>query len=87
MLPWTWRQIRQWEGRVHRLGMTKAAIVEYLIAQGTADDHVAAVVLEKLDPVEALLPDEQITGIREGLVGGTDDEVLAGLVDRMMGAA
>ena len=84
LLPWTWGQIRQWEGRVRRLGMTRPCIIEYLVAEGTVDERIAGVVLEKLAAVEAVLPDEQVSEVREAVQGGTDDNVIDGLLDRFM---
>lgn len=84
LLPWTWGQIRQWEGRVRRLGMTRPCIIEYLVAEGTVDERISGVVLDKLAAVEAVLPDEQVTEVREAVQGGTDDAVIDGLLDRFM---
>lgn len=80
MLPWTWGQIRQWEGRVVRLGMGRAVTIEYLIAGGTYDERVATVVLGKLAAVEDIVPDAQIAAVRETVQGGTDDEILDALL-------
>ncbi len=84
LLPWTWGQIRQWEGRVRRLGQKRAVVIEYLVAEGTVDERISGVVLEKLAAVEEILPDEQVTGVREAVQGGTDEEVIDGLLDRFM---
>jgi len=84
LLPWTWGQIRQWEGRVRRLGMQRSCIIEYLIAEGTIDERIANIVLGKLAAVEAILPDEQLQGVRETVQGGTDEEVIDGLLDRLL---
>jgi SNF2 family DNA or RNA helicase len=83
MLPWTWGQIRQWEGRVRRLG-GKPCLVEYLVAEGTIDERVSSIVLDKLAAVENVLPDEQVADIRITLQGGTDDALIDGLLDRFM---
>ena len=83
MLPWTWGQIRQWEGRVRRLG-GRSCLVEYLVAEGTVDERVSSIVLEKLAAVEDVLPDSQVAGVRETLQGGTDDALIDGLLDRFM---
>jgi SNF2 family DNA or RNA helicase len=84
LLPWTWGQIRQQEGRVRRLGMQRSCIIEYIVAEGTVDERIAGVVLDKLAAVEAILPDEQVTEVRESVQGGTDDNVIDGLLDRFM---
>lgn len=84
LLPWTWGQIRQWEGRVRRLGQKRSVVIEYLVAEGTVDDRITGVVLEKLAAVEEILPDEQVIGVREAVQGGTDEDVIDGLLDRFM---
>jgi len=84
LLPWTWGQIRQQEGRVRRLGMQRSCIIEYIVAEGTVDERISGVVLDKLAAVEAVLPDEQVTEVREAVQGGTDDNVIDGLLDRYM---
>ena len=84
LLPWTWGQIRQWEGRVRRLGQKRAVVIEYLVAEGTVDERIAGVVLEKLAAVEEILPDAQVTGVREAVQGGTDEDVIDGLLDRLL---
>lgn len=85
MLPWTWGQLRQWEGRVYRLGLTKAVTIEYVIALGSIDERINALVLQKLPIVESILPDEQVAGVRETLQGGSDEEVIEGLLDSIAG--
>ena len=84
LLPWTWGQIRQWEGRVRRLGMKRPCIIEYLVAEGAVDERISGVVLDKLAAVEAVLPDAQVTEVRESVQGGTDDNVIDGLLGRFM---
>ena len=64
--------------------MTRPCIIEYLVAEGTVDERIAGVVLEKLAAVEAVLPDEQVSEVREAVQGGTDDNVIDGLLDRFM---
>ena len=83
MLPWTWGQLRQWEGRVRRLG-GRNCLIEYLIAEETIDERIASIVLSKLAAVEAILPDEQVAAVRESLQGGTDDDLLDGILDRIL---
>lgn len=80
-LPWTWGQIRQWEGRVRRLGQPWAVRIVYLSAEGTIDDRVFPLVRDKLRQAANLLPDTQIDAVRTALAGGTDDELIDQLVD------
>lgn len=81
LLPWTWRQIKQWEGRVRRLSMNRPCIIEYVIALGTFDERIQSVVLKKLPDVEAVVPESQVTEVRETLQGGSDDDLIEGLLE------
>lgn len=87
-LPWTWRQIRQRRGRVHRLGGTRSVIEEYLFAPGTADDRVQEIVLGMFDDVEAMSSgDSEVRTAREAVAGGSDDELLDEVLDMLTGFA
>jgi superfamily II DNA or RNA helicase len=59
-LPWTPRQVRQWEGRFVRLGQVRPVLVQYLVASGTVDDDVSDVLLGKLPPVSEIVQDEEL---------------------------
>lgn len=61
MLPWTPRQLRQWEGRFPRLGQTRPCLVMYVVAEGTVDEDMADVVLGKLPPVEQVAGDDALS--------------------------
>lgn len=86
LLPWTWGQIRQWEGRVRRLGMSRPCLVEYVVAVGTIDERISSVVLSKLGAIGEILPDEQIAEVRDAVRGGTVETILDGLLDRLLAA-
>ena len=83
LLPWTWGQIRQWEGRAFRLGQDRPLIIEYVIALGTFDELILERVLAKLPAVEAIAGESQVTGVREALQGGTDQELITGVMDAL----
>ena len=51
MLPYTPREIEQWEGRFARKGQLRPVTIRYLIAEGTYDEHVAQILLRKLPAV------------------------------------
>lgn len=51
MLPITWQQFWQWERRFFRRGQKRSVLVEYLVAEGTYDEDMAAGFLEKLPAV------------------------------------
>ena len=82
VIPWNWRGIRQREGRADRLGRTRSLVIEYLI-NDALDARVLAIVLAKLGVTEELLPDPQVIGVREAVQGGSDDELLDRMLDRM----
>ena len=56
----------------------------YTVAEGTVDEHVADLLLEKLEQVVETLDDANAEGIANTLAAGEDDEqVLAGLIALM----
>jgi hypothetical protein len=83
MLPWTPREIEQWEGRFSRKGQKRAVIIRYLIAEGSYDEHIAAILLRKLPAVSEIAESTDATGAAETLYGLADrDAVLARLIER-----
>lgn len=76
MLPWTPRNILQWEGRFSRLGQKRPVLVSYIIAEGTVDEHVADVLLDKLPTVHAVTGDEDAQSIGAAFIQ-TGDELLS----------
>lgn len=50
-LPWTPRQIEQWEGRFPRLGQKRPVLLLYVLAKATVDERVGELVLNKLPAV------------------------------------
>jgi len=63
MLPWTPRQIRQWEGRFQRMGGTRSVLIQYFVAKGTVDEDVEQVLLSKMPAVEEVVADEALMGL------------------------
>jgi hypothetical protein len=82
MLPWTPGQIRQWEGRWVRLGMKRPVLILYLVAEGTADEHVALSLLAKLPAVEQIAKDEVLTSLADDL-RGDEEAITAGLLAKL----
>lgn len=82
MLPWTPGQIRQWEGRFWRHGMTRPVLIMYLVAEGTADEHVAHALLNKLPAVEMVAKDEVLTEFAVDL-RGDEEAVAAGFLAKL----
>ena len=73
MLPWTPGKIRQWEGRVRRLGQKRPVLISYVVAEGTADEHVADILLDKLPAVGQVVEDEALSGLEESFETDKDD--------------
>lgn len=62
-LPWTPRQLEQWEGRVQRLGGSRPVIIHYFIAEGTVDEDVCDNLMGKLPPIEDVVTETGLAGI------------------------
>lgn len=89
MLPYEPISLKQWEGRVVRLGMKRSVIIYYLIAEGTIDEHVASLLIDKL-PVSELIADDQELGAAERHLAGmdkieTEDEFAAAILAMLDG--
>ena len=69
MLPYTPGQIRQWEGRFSRLGQKRPVTIYYVIAEGTADEHIADIVIRKLPAVEKVAKDVELWEARDVIAG------------------
>jgi len=77
LLPWTPGKVTQAEGRFSRHGSTRPVLISYVIAEGTVDERVADVLLEKLEIVEQTLDDDEAGGVAETLAGmGNEEEIL-----------
>jgi hypothetical protein len=85
LLPYTPGQIIQLEGRVARLGQTRPVEIEYTVAEGTVDEHVAGILIRKLPVVEKMIESDEVRGLAREL-GGLDDPKLAeGLAAKLLG--
>jgi len=62
-LPWTPRQLEQWEGRFQRLGGVRPVIIQYVVAEGTVDEDVADNLMGKLPPIEDVVTETGLAGI------------------------
>ena len=71
MLPYTPGQLRQWEGRFHRASSKKPVIIYYIVAEGTVDEHLAAILIDKLPAVEKVVGDKEL-GEAKGPLAGFD---------------
>lgn len=88
MLPVTPGQVIQLEGRVVRLGMKRAVLIQYLVAESTIDEKVAQMLLRKLPAIEKILDaSEEIAGITRELQGADDVTLLADLAASILQAS
>lgn len=69
MLPYDPGQFRQWEGRFTRLGQQRPVVIYYVIAEGTVDEHVAGILIEKLPAVERIAKDTELAEAGDILAG------------------
>lgn len=84
MLPYTPGQIRQWEGRFCRLGQKRPVTIYYCISEDTVDEHVADILVSKMDAVEEVIGDVELAESRNAISGIDDEnEILNMLLDRM----
>jgi superfamily II DNA or RNA helicase len=74
MLPYTPGQLRQWEGRFHRASTKKPVVIYYVIAEGTVDEHVASILIDKLPAVEAIVEDTELAQSSSILAGFDPNE-------------
>jgi hypothetical protein len=73
MIPYTPGLLDQWEGRFTRLGQDRPVTILYPIAEGTADEHLADIMLAKLPAVAALVGLDSLEGADKLLSGHVDD--------------
>lgn len=72
MLPYTPGQLTQWEGRFTRLGQDRPVCIYYVIAEGTVDEHVASILLDKIAKAEQVADGGSLDGASEALAGLDD---------------
>lgn len=82
MLPFTPGEIAQFEGRFSRQGQRRPTLIRYMIGEGTYDEHVAQMLIDKLPSVERIVGDDELGGFGK-VIGGTADE--EALVNAMLG--
>ena len=82
LLPWTPGQVTQAEGRFSRHGSDRPVLISYLVAEGTVDEHVADVLLEKLEGVAMTLDDKEAGSLADTLAGmGNEDEIMNSILE------
>ena len=84
MLPSTPRETIQARGRFRRLG-GKGCLILYPVAEGTVDEHIASVLLERLEDVVDISGDTDVGELVSSLgLEDAEDEILASiLMDEM----
>jgi len=86
MLPYTPGQLTQWEGRFTRLGQDRPVCIYYCIAEGTVDEHVASILLDKIARVERVADGGSLDGASEALAGLDDpDAVIDSILAKLNG--
>lgn len=85
MLPYTPDKIIQGEGRWARLGQKRPVLIWYPICEGTIDEHVATILLNKLPAVEKMMDSDEIMGLGRELIGASEEELLASLCSKVLG--
>ena len=68
-LPYTPGQLRQWEGRFARLSQKRPVVIYYVIAEGTVDERVASILIDKLPAVETVGKDSELAEAAPILAG------------------
>lgn len=74
MLPPTPGALRQGEGRFARHGQKRPVIIYYAIAEGTVDEHMAALLIDKLPAVERVVEDTELASSAVPLAGIDENE-------------
>lgn len=75
MLPWKPGDFLQWKGRFDRLGGSPT-LLKVVVAQGTYDDRVVQILVDKFGPIESFLKADELDGLGDKLLGMEDEEAL-----------
>ena len=84
MLPYTPGQLEQWEGRFTRRGQDRPVIIYYVIAEGTVDEHVASILLDKIAGATRVANSGSLAGANE-VIAGTErpEEIVASILAKL----
>lgn len=85
MLPYDPANLRQLEGRWCRLGQKRPVIIYYVIAEGTADEHIAEIILGKLPAVQKIAKDEELAEVGPVLAGKNENETAEEFASSILG--
>ena len=75
MLPWKPGDFVQWKGRFDRLGGSPT-LLKVVVAQGTYDERVVEILVEKFGPIETFLKADELEGLGDKLLGMEDEQAL-----------
>lgn len=75
MLPWKPGDFVQWKGRFDRLGGSPT-LLKVVVAQGTYDERVVEILVEKFGPIESFLKADELDGLGQKLLGMENEEAL-----------
>mgnify|MGYP003646165290 FL=1 len=75
MLPWKPGDFVQWKGRFDRLGGSPT-LLKVVVAQGTYDERVVQILVDKFGPIESFLKADELEGLGDKLLGMEDEEAL-----------
>jgi SNF2 family DNA or RNA helicase len=84
--PYTPGQLTQWEGRFTRLGQDRPVCIYYCIAEGTVDEHVASILLDKIAKAERVADGGSLDGASEALAGLDDPDAVIDSILAKIGA-
>lgn len=73
-LPWTPGEVGQAEDRIHRIGQNANVDVYYMVARDTIEEHLAEVLQEKKEVLDAVL---------DGVTGSKDFDILGALLKKI----
>ena len=75
MLPWKPGDFLQWKGRFDRLGGSPT-LLKVVVAQGTYDERVVQILVDKFGPIETFLKADELNGLGDKLMGMEDEDAL-----------
>lgn len=75
-IPWTPGMIEQAEGRFHRHGSDRPVLIMYPVCDDTVDEHIADLLLNKLENLSAALNHTEAQQIADTLAGLEDEDAI-----------
>jgi SNF2 family DNA or RNA helicase len=75
-------ELLQVESRMHRFGQLDSVLIQYPIGQGTIEEWIAEIVIDKLDTFEALIG--KTDGLGAALAGDVEEDILKALGNKLL---